>query len=56
MPRAAARAAARSDLVGGASERLPADEAAANLLDVIAKLTPAQTGGFYDYAGREIVW
>jgi NAD(P)-dependent dehydrogenase (short-subunit alcohol dehydrogenase family) len=40
----------------GRHKTVPADEAAANLLDVIAKLTPAQTGGFYDYAGREIVW
>ncbi|MFT7107294.1 MAG: hypothetical protein ACJAVT_001817, partial [Yoonia sp.] len=27
-----------------------------NLLDVIAALTPDQSGGFYDYAGQEIVW
>lgn len=32
------------------------DEAAARLTDVLAGLTPAQTGGFYDYAGREIPW
>ena len=40
----------------GRHKTVPAQEAAANLLDVIASLTPAQTGGFYDYAGREIVW
>lgn len=31
-------------------------EAAANLLGVLGGLTPAQTGGFYDWAGREIPW
>lgn len=31
-------------------------EAASNLLDVIDGLTPAQSGGFYDYAGKEIPW
>ncbi len=35
---------------------VPANAAAKNLLGVIANLTPAQTGGFYDYAGQEIVW
>lgn len=35
---------------------VPADEAAQNLLGVIAKLTPDQSGGFYDYAGQEIIW
>ncbi len=33
-----------------------ADEAADNLLNVLEKITPAQSGGFYDYAGEEIVW
>jgi NAD(P)-dependent dehydrogenase (short-subunit alcohol dehydrogenase family) len=30
--------------------------AARNLLGVIAGLTPAQSGGFYDYAGAEVPW
>ncbi|MEJ8562967.1 SDR family NAD(P)-dependent oxidoreductase [Yoonia sp. GPGPB17] len=40
----------------GRHKTVPADEAAANMLGVIAKLKPEQTGGFYDYAGQEIVW
>jgi len=40
----------------GRHKTVPAQEAAANLLGVIAKLEPAQSGGFYDYAGQEIVW
>ncbi|WP_375255848.1 SDR family NAD(P)-dependent oxidoreductase [Yoonia sp.] len=40
----------------GRHKTVPAQDAAGKLLDVIASLTPAQTGGFYDYAGREIVW
>ncbi len=40
----------------GRHKTVPADEAAANLLAVIEGLTPDQTGGFYDYAGKEIVW
>lgn len=31
-------------------------EAAANLLDVIDRLTPADSGGFFDYAGARIPW
>jgi hypothetical protein len=31
-------------------------DAAKNLLNVIANLTPDNSGGFYDYAGQEIVW
>lgn len=31
-------------------------EAAVNLLNVIHSLTPEQSGGFFDYAGKEIVW
>lgn len=31
-------------------------EAAANLISVIEGLTPAQSGGFFDYAGKEIAW
>ena len=40
----------------GRHKTVPADEAAANLLAVIDDLTPEETGGFYDYAGKEIVW
>ncbi|MEM8578759.1 MAG: SDR family NAD(P)-dependent oxidoreductase [Pseudomonadota bacterium] len=37
-------------------KKVPADEAAHNLLDVMERLEPAQTGGFYDYAGQEVPW
>lgn len=40
----------------GRHKMVPADKAAANLLDVLAGLTPEHSGGFYDYAGEEIVW
>ena len=40
----------------GRHKTVPAAQAAASLLDVITDLTPDQTGGFYDYAGREIIW
>ena len=40
----------------GRHKTVPAAEAARNLLNVIAGLAPEQTGGFYDYAGQEIVW
>lgn len=33
-----------------------AEECAHNLLDVLCSASPEQTGGFYDYAGKEIVW
>ena len=32
------------------------DEAAANLLAVIDGLVPDQTGGFFDWAGKEVPW
>lgn len=32
------------------------DEAASNLLDVMAQLTPADTGGFLDWAGKPVPW
>ena len=35
---------------------VPAEQAASNLLGVIGKLTPEQSGGFFDYAGVEIAW
>jgi NAD(P)-dependent dehydrogenase (short-subunit alcohol dehydrogenase family) len=40
----------------GRHKTVTAEEAAANLLDVIEGLTPNKTGRFYDYAGKEIVW
>ncbi|MCX7567813.1 SDR family NAD(P)-dependent oxidoreductase [Sulfitobacter sp. F26169L] len=35
---------------------VPADEAADNILDVLQGLTPDQSGGFYDWAGKEVAW
>jgi hypothetical protein len=32
------------------------EEAASNLLSVIAALTPNQSGGFFDYSGAEVPW
>ncbi len=40
----------------GRHKTVPASEAASNLVDVIEGLTSAQTGGFFDYAGKEIPW
>ncbi|CUH79089.1 SDR family NAD(P)-dependent oxidoreductase [Tropicibacter naphthalenivorans] len=40
----------------GRHPTVPAGTAAARLVNVINSLTPEQTGGFYDYAGKEIVW
>ncbi len=40
----------------GSNPAVPPEEAADNLLGVIEGLTPAHTGGFYDWAGKEIVW
>ena len=40
----------------GRHPAVPPEEAAENLLTVIDTLTPAQTGGFYDWAGKEIPW
>ena len=31
-------------------------EAAGRLIEVIERLTPAQSGGFYDYSGAEVPW
>ncbi len=33
-----------------------ADECAINLINVLDRLSPDQTGGFFDYAGKEIPW
>jgi NAD(P)-dependent dehydrogenase (short-subunit alcohol dehydrogenase family) len=37
-------------------DKVTPETAACRLLDVIDRLTPEQTGGFFDYAGREIPW
>lgn len=39
-----------------AHKKVAAEEAAANLLRVVDGLTPAQSGGFFDYAGLEVPW
>lgn len=38
-----------------AAKQTPA-QAAANLLEVLARLTPAQSGGFFDWNGRQVPW
>lgn len=40
----------------GRHPAVPADEAAGNLVRVMADLTPADTGKFFDWAGKEIPW
>lgn len=40
----------------GRHKTVPPAEAAENLLAVIDGLRPDQTGGFYDFAGREVPW
>ncbi|MEM7721750.1 MAG: SDR family NAD(P)-dependent oxidoreductase [Pseudomonadota bacterium] len=37
-------------------KKVPASEAAANLIGVLDGLTPAQSGGFFDWAGQEVPW
>lgn len=37
-------------------EKVTPEQAAENLLNVVADLTPDQTGGFFDYAGKSIPW
>ena len=39
-----------------AHSKVPAEEAARNLLSVTAGLTPVQSGGFFDYSGAELPW
>lgn len=34
----------------------PPAEAATQMLAVIDALTPTQSGGFFDYRGRELLW
>ena len=41
---------------GYGHDKVSQDQAAANLLSVIDALAPAQTGGFFDYAGKVIPW
>ncbi len=40
----------------GRHKTVPAGEAASNLLNVVEWLSVEQTGGFFDYAGKEIPW
>lgn len=40
----------------GRHKTVTAPVAAANLIDVIESLTPAETGKFFDYSGRDIPW
>ena len=37
-------------------DRVPPEQAAANLLGVIDELTPAETGGFFDWQGKRVAW
>jgi NAD(P)-dependent dehydrogenase (short-subunit alcohol dehydrogenase family) len=39
-----------------AYEKLSPARSAAALLDVLARLTPAQSGGFFDYRGEPVPW
>ncbi len=41
---------------GYKASKVSADNAAANLITVLSDLTPAQSGGFFDYAGEPIEW
>lgn len=40
----------------GRHKTVPADEAAKNLLGVIEGLNSEQSGGFFDWAGKEVPW
>lgn len=40
----------------GRHPAVPASDAAANLLGVIDRLTPADTGGFFDWQGATVPW
>lgn len=40
----------------GNHSTVPPDEAAQNLISVLGGLTPAQSGGFYDWAGQTVPW
>jgi NAD(P)-dependent dehydrogenase (short-subunit alcohol dehydrogenase family) len=41
---------------GGTLPSVSPDEAANHILGVLDQLTPAETGGFFDWAGKPIVW
>ncbi len=41
---------------GYGHDKVSPDQAAANLLAVTDALTPAQTGGFFDFAGKVVPW
>lgn len=41
---------------GYSAQKISAEQAAAHLLKVLAALTPAQSGGFYDWAGKPVPW
>ena len=40
----------------GRHKTVPPEEAARNLIDVVAGLGPEQTGRFFDYSGAEVPW
>jgi len=40
----------------GRHPSVPPEEAAANLLGVLDQLDPAQSGGFFDWAGKPVPW
>jgi NAD(P)-dependent dehydrogenase (short-subunit alcohol dehydrogenase family) len=40
----------------GRHPSVPPAEAAENLLQVMDGLTPGQSGGFFDWAGKEVLW
>lgn len=40
----------------GRPPAVPPTEAASNLVRVMDSLSPAQTGGFFDWAGKEVPW
>ncbi|MGR3465205.1 SDR family NAD(P)-dependent oxidoreductase [Limimaricola sp.] len=40
----------------GRHRMVPAEEAARNLLQVMARLDPAQSGGFFDWRGEDVPW
>lgn len=41
---------------GYKAQKLTPDASAAKLIEVLTNLTPADTGGFFDHAGRPIEW
>ncbi|MEM7711709.1 MAG: C factor, cell signaling protein, partial [Pseudomonadota bacterium] len=41
---------------GYKAPKVAPETAAENLTNVLTSLNPAQTGGFFDYAGKEIPW